>query len=208
MLPCGGKMELRLRGPCMTPGYFRRDDLTNEAYDENGFYITGDAGRFVDPDDPAKGILFDGRVAEDFKLLTGTWVSTGSVRVGAISACAEIIQDAVITGHDRDEVGLLIVPNIAGMAKIAGVGADTAIAELTGNDSVLQTLRDSIAAHNLQNPASSTRIMRALFLAEPLSIDAGEITDKGYVNQHAVLERRHGLVEQLYNADAAANVLD
>jgi len=208
MLPCGGKMELRLRGPCMTPGYFRRDDLTNEAYDENGFYITGDAGRFVDPDDPAKGILFDGRVAEDFKLLTGTWVSTGSVRVGAISACAEIIQDAVITGHDRDEVGLLIVPNIAGMAKIAGVGADTAIAELTGNDSVLQTLRDSIAAHNLQNPASSTRIMRALFLAEPLSIDAGEITDKGYVNQHAVLERRHGLVEQLYNDDAAANVLD
>ncbi len=115
MLPNAGKLELRLRGPNITPGYLGRDDLTQEAFDEEGFYKTGDAGKFADPDDPAKGILFDGRVAEDFKLLTGSWVSTGMVRVAAISACTEIIQDAVVTGHDRDEIGLLVIPNFAGI---------------------------------------------------------------------------------------------
>lgn len=208
MLPSGGKMELRLRGPNMTPGYFRRDDLTDEAFDEDGFYITGDAGKFVDPDDPAKGILFDGRVAEDFKLLTGSWVSTGMVRVAAISACAEVIQDAVVTGHDRDDIGLLIIPNVAGMAKIAGLGSDTAVPDLLRNATILQALRDKLAAYNSQNPAASVCIARVLLLAEPLSIDAGEITDKGYVNQRAVLERRHALVEQLYSDDAAVLVID
>lgn len=204
MLPSAGKMELRLRGPCMTPGYFRRDDLTEEAYDEDGFYRTGDAGKFVDPDDPAKGILFDGRVAEDFKLLTGSWVSTGMVRVAAISACAEVIQDAVVTGHDRDEIGLLVIPNIARVAKITGLSGDTPLSELLGNTITRQTLCDGLAVYNSQNPASSTRIARVLFLDEPLSIDAGEITDKGYINQRAVLERRRALVEQLYSDDAAA----
>ena len=208
MLPSGGKMELRLRGPCMTPGYFRRDDLTDDAFDEDGFYKTGDAGKFVDPDDPAKGILFDGRVAEDFKLLTGSWVSTGMVRVAAISACAEVIQDAVVTGHDRDEIGLLIIPNVAGMAKIAGLSTDTPLSELLGNATARQTLCDSLAAFNAQNPASSTRIARLLFLDEPLNIDAGEITDKGYVNQRAVLERRQALVERLYSDDATVVLID
>lgn len=208
MLPSNDKMELRLRGPCMTPGYFRRDELTDEAFDQDGFYKTGDAGKFVDPDDPAKGILFDGRVAEDFKLLTGSWVSTGMVRVAAISACAEVIQDAVVTGHDRDEVGLLIIPNVAGMARIAALSSDTPLTELQANATVRQTLQKCLAAYNLQNPASSTRIARLLFLDEPLSIDAGEITDKGYVNQRAVLERRHALVEQLYSDDAAVLVID
>ncbi|MDH3611716.1 MAG: feruloyl-CoA synthase [Gammaproteobacteria bacterium] len=208
MLPSEGKMELRLRGPNMTPGYFRRDDLTAAAYDEDGFYRTGDAGKFVDPDDPAKGILFDGRVAEDFKLLTGSWVNTGMVRVAAISACAEVIQDAVVTGHDRDEIGLLIIPNVAGMAKIAGLSTEAPLPELLGNATARQTLCDSLAAHNSQNPATSTRIARLLFLDEPLSIDAGEITDKGYVNQRAVLERRHALVEQLYSDDAAVILIN
>jgi feruloyl-CoA synthase len=118
MLPSAGKLELRLRGPNITPGYFRRDDLTQEAFDEDGFYRTGDAGKFADPDDPSQGILFDGRVAEDFKLLTGSWVSTGMVRVAAISACTRLIQDAVVTGHDRDDIGLLIIPNVAGITKM------------------------------------------------------------------------------------------
>jgi len=208
MLPNSGKMELRLRGPCMTPGYFKRDDLTDEAFDEDNFYITGDAGKFVDPDDPAKGILFDGRVAEDFKLLTGSWVSTGMVRVAAISACAEVIQDAVVTGHDRDEIGLLIIPNVVGMANIANLNSDAPLSDLLDNDTARQTLCDSLAAHNSQNPASSSRIARVVFLEEPLDIDAGEITDKGYVNQRAVLERRHALVEQLYNDDEAVILIN
>jgi len=208
MLPNSGKMELRLRGPCMTPGYFKRDDLTKESYDDDGFYRTGDAGKFVDPDDPAKGILFDGRVAEDFKLLTGSWVSTGMVRVAAISACAEVIQDAVVTGHDRDEIGLLILPNVVGMANIANLNSDAPLSDLLDNDTARQTLCDSLAAHNSQNPASSTRIARVVFLKEPLDIDAGEITDKGYVNQRAVLERRHALVEQLYSNDEAVILIN
>ncbi|MEE8345348.1 MAG: AMP-binding protein [Woeseiaceae bacterium] len=208
MLPSAGKLELRLRGPNITPGYFRRDDLTQEAFDEDGFYRTGDAGKFADPDDPSQGILFDGRVAEDFKLLTGSWVSTGMVRVAAISACTRLIQDTVVTGHDRDDIGLLIIPNVAGITKIAGLGPDASLPDLLGNEKVRQTLRDDLAAHNSRNPASSTRIARVLLLTEALDIDAGEITDKGYVNQRAVLERRHVLVEQLYSNDAEVILID
>ena len=208
MLPSAGKLELRLRGPNITPGYFRRDDLTQEAFDEDGFYRTGDAGKFADPDDPSQGLLFDGRVAEDFKLLTGSWVSTGMVRVAAISACTVLIQDAVVTGHDRDDIGLLIIPNVAGMAKIAGLSPDTSLPDLVDHEKVRQTLRDDLAAHNSRHPASSTRIARVLLLTEALDIDAGEITDKGYVNQHAVLERRHALVEQLYSNDAEVILID
>ena len=208
MLPSAGKLELRLRGPNITPGYFRRDDLTQEAFDEDGFYRTGDAGKFADPDDPSKGILFDGRVAEDFKLLTGSWVSTGMVRVAAISACTGLIQDAVVTGHDRNDIGLLIIPNVAGIAKIAGLSPDASLPDLLGHVKVRQTLRDDLAAHNSRNPASSTRIARVLLLTEALDIDAGEITDKGYVNQRAVLEQRHALVEQLYSNDAEVILID
>ncbi|MFQ5548202.1 MAG: feruloyl-CoA synthase, partial [Woeseia sp.] len=199
MLPSAGKMELRLRGPNITPGYFGRDDLTRDAFDEDGFYRTGDAGKFADGDDASKGILFDGRVAEDFKLLTGAWVSTGMVRVAAISACTELIQDAVVTGQDRDDIGLLIIPNLPGMANLAGLAPDAPMADLLGNETIRQRLRDDLAAYNSQNPASSTCIARAVFLTEPLNIDAGEITDKGYVNQRAVLERRQAIVEQLYS---------
>lgn len=208
MLPSAGKLELRLRGPNITPGYFRRDDLTQEAFDEDGFYLTGDAGKFCDPDDPAKGILFDGRVAEDFKLLTGSWVSTGMVRVAAISACTAVIQDAVVAGHDRDDIGLLIIPNVAGMAKLTGLSPDTSLPDLLGHDKVRQTLQDELGAYNSRNPASSARIARVLVLTEALDIDAGEITDKGYVNQRAVLERRHALVELLYSDDAEVILID
>ena len=208
MVPSAGKLELRLRGPNITPGYFRREDLTLEAFDEDGFYRTGDAGKFADPEDPSRGLLFDGRVAEDFKLLTGSWVSTGMVRVAAISACTAVIQDAVVAGHDRDEIGLLIVPNVAGMAKLSGLSPGDSVADLAGHEKVRQTLRDELAAYNADHPASSTRIARVLILTEPLDIDAGEITDKGYVNQRAVLERRHALIEQLYSDDAVVTSID
>ncbi|MDH3545770.1 MAG: feruloyl-CoA synthase [Gammaproteobacteria bacterium] len=208
MLPSAGKFELRLRGPNITPGYLGRDDLTREAFDEDGFFKTGDAGKFADPDDPSQGLLFDGRVAEDFKLLTGTWVSSSTVRVAAISACTSVIQDAVVAGQDRDDIGLLIVPNIGGMAKLARLSPDVPLEELIHHDEVRQTLRDGLAAYNSRNPASSTRIARALILGEALDIDAGEITDKGYVNQRAVLERRHALVERLYSDDADVILID
>jgi feruloyl-CoA synthase len=208
LLPNAGKLEMRLRGPNITPGYFKRDDLTAEAFDEEGFYITGDAAKFADADDPAKGILFDGRVAEDFKLLTGSWVSTGMVRVGAVSACTELIQDAVVTGHDRDHIGLLIIPNLAGVANVAGEGPDTPLPELLCHEKVRQKLCADLASYNAANPASSTRVARVLFLLEPLDTDAGEITDKGYVNQRAVLERRHELVLRLYSENNDIILID
>ena len=202
MIPNAGKLEMRVRGPNVTPGYYKRDDLTREAFDEDGFYKIGDAGRLADPDDPAKGILFDGRVAEDFKLLTGSWVSTGTLRVAAIAAGAPIIQDAVVAGHDRDEVGLLVFPSPVGAAKVAGLDPGTPLPEIVANQEVREALRTGLTAYNAENPGSSARIGRALLLKEPPNIDANEITDKGYINQRAVLERRTRLVETLYSDDA------
>jgi feruloyl-CoA synthase len=201
MLPNAGKLELRVRGPNVTPGYYRRADLAREAFDEDGFYMIGDAGRLADPDDPAKGLLFDGRVAEDFKLLTGSWVSVGAIRVAAIAAGAPVIQDAVVAGHDRDEVGLLVFLSPPGAAGIAGLDPHTPLPELAVNEKVRAALRDGLAAYNGQNPGSSTRIGRALMLREPPLIDANEITDKGYINQREVLERRADLVDRLFSED-------
>ena len=206
MLPNDGKLELRLSGPNITPGYYKRNDLTEDAFDEEGFFITGDAGKFADPEDPNKGIVFDGRVAEDFKLLTGSWVSTGTLRTAAVSACPEIIQDAIVTGHDRDEIGLLIVPNIAGICELCGNDPDTELPELVRQSKLITHLRNSLAEYNAANPASSRSIARVVLLTEALDIDAGEITDKGYVNQRAVLERRQSLVSELY-ADGAGVIL-
>ncbi len=201
MVPNAGKLEMRVRGPNVTPGYYKCEDLAREAFDEDGFFKTGDAGRLADPDDPAKGILFDGRIAEDFKLLTGSWVDAGTIRVAAISAGAPVIQDAVVAGHDRDEVGLLVFPNPAGAAKIAGLDPLTPLPELVANETVREALRDGLAAYNANNPGSSTRIGRVLLLKEPPDIDANEITDKGYINQRAVLEGRDNLVEMLFSDD-------
>jgi feruloyl-CoA synthase len=207
LLPNGNKLELLVKGPNVTPGYFRRDDLTAEAFDEEGFYRIGDAGRFADPDDPARGLVFDGRVAEDFKLLTGTWVSAGEVRIATIAACSPLIQDAVVTGHDRDDVGLLVFLHPGACSQAAGKPADTPLAALIGDDTVGVMLRDGLGAYNAANPASSTCIRRILLLDEPPSIDANEITDKGYINQRAVLERRADAVERLYAGDAADDII-
>jgi feruloyl-CoA synthase len=183
LVPSGGKLEVRVRGPHVTPGYFRRPDLTAAAFDEEGFYRIGDAMKFDDPARPEKGLVFDGRVAEDFKLTTGTWVHVGAVRVKLIAAGNPLIQDAVITGHDRDEVGALVFLSPA--AK--DLAPEAVRAKIAG------ALR-SLAAEG----GSSMHPTRALVLEEPPSIDAGEITDKGYINQRAVLERRAALVERLY----------
>jgi feruloyl-CoA synthase len=198
MVPSGGKLELRVRGPNVTPGYWNRPDLTAEAFDEDGFFRMGDAGKLADPADPSRGLLFDGRIAEDFKLTSGTWVHVGALRIAVISAGAPIIQDAVITGHDRDAIGALIFPNLAGCRALCPEATkDAALADLIGLPTIRERLAAGLAAHNAANPGSSTRVTRALLLAEPPSIDAGEITDKGYINQRAVLERRAHLVLKL-----------
>jgi feruloyl-CoA synthase len=184
LVPAAGKLEVRVRGPHVTPGYYGRPDLTKAAFDEEGFYRIGDAVKFARPDEPSAGVVFDGRVAEDFKLSTGTWVSAGAVRVRLIAAADPLIQDAVITGHDRDQVGALVFlsPATKDMSFVA------VRSRLAG---VLEKLA--------QEGGSSTYPARLLVMDEAPSIDANEITDKGYMNQRAVLERRAALVEKLYS---------
>jgi feruloyl-CoA synthase len=185
LVPAAGKLEVRVKGPNVTPGYFRRDDLTKAAFDEEGFYCIGDAMKFADPADPAKGLVFDGRVAEDFKLTSGTWVHTGAIRVKLIAAGNPLIQDAVITGHDRDEIGALVFLN---PGAVKDLPAEAIRARLS------QALKEL-----LQDGGSSRHPTRLLVMAEPPQIDGNEITDKGYINQRAVLERRAAMVERLYS---------
>lgn len=194
--PSGAKYELRVRGPNITPGYHDRPDLTAAAFDEEGFYMMGDAGKLADPDDPSAGVLFDGRVAEDFKLITGTWVSVGALRVGTVGACSPLVQDVVVTGHDTDRIGLLIWPAMAAVAALDPDSGDDPEA-LCASEKVNAAMAGKLATWNAANPASSTRIDRFVLMAEPPSIDANEITDKGYVNQRATLERRADLVAGL-----------
>jgi feruloyl-CoA synthase len=198
LVPSGDKLEIRLRGPNITPGYLNQPDLTAAAFDEDGFYRIGDAVRLADPDDPAKGLVFDGRVAEDFKLTTGTWVSAGALRVAVLAAASPLLQDVVVAGHDRDRVCLLAWPNLAACRKAAGLGDDASPETVLAHDAVVGHVRASLGKHNAANPGSSTRIAAVLLMAEPPNVDANEITDKGYVNQRATLTRRAALVERLY----------
>jgi feruloyl-CoA synthase len=208
LVPSGDKTEIRVRGPNVTPGYFDAPDLTAAAFDEEDFFRLGDAVTYIDEAKPERGLLFDGRVAENFKLLTGTWVAAGLLRIAAISAGAPVIQDAVVTGHDREAVGLLVFPNPAGCRAVAGdVPEDEPLDALIGREPVRSALAAGLARHNSENPGSSTRIARALIMTEPLSIDGNEITDKGYLNQRAVLARRADLVERLYAEPAAEDVV-
>jgi feruloyl-CoA synthase len=202
------KLELRVKGPNVTPGYWRHPELTAELFDEDGFLKTGDAGKLADPQDPNRGILFDGRLAENFKLTSGTWVHVGELRLEVIAAGSPVVQDVVVTGHDREELGLLVFPNPAGCRSLCpGVPQDESLAALIRRPEVRDHLAAALAAHNAANPANSRRIARALLLAEPPSIEAGEVTDKGYVNQRAVLARRAALVERIYEGAGGVIVL-
>ena len=199
----GGKLELRARGPNVTPGYWQDGRVVRDAFDDEGWLITGDAVQLADPDDPNAGLIFDGRVVENFKLLSGTWVHVDALRVAAIAAMAPVAQDAVVTGHDRGEIGLLVFPSVAGCR-----GLDPALAAIADPLALLRRpeiaarIREGLRAHNRAARSSSRRIARVLLMAEPPSADANEITDKGYINQRAVLERRAALVGRLYD-DAA-----
>ena len=191
LVPVGEKLEVRYRGPNVTPGFWRQEELTRNAFDEQGFYRSGDAARFMDPADPQKGLVFDGRIAEDFKLDSGTWVSVGPLRARIIAAGTPWVQDAVIAGHDRRELTALIIPRMG----------TPNTPEL--RDACRQVL-DKIAQ---SGTGASTVIVRAALLTDALSIDAGEITDKGSINQRAVLKARAALVEDLYAQPSPPHII-
>jgi len=205
LVPSGAKLEVRVRGPNVTPGYWKRPDLTAAAFDEEGFYKPGDAMRVLDVADPAKGIAFDGRLTEDFKLTTGTWVHVGAVRVGALAATSPALQDAVIAGENREFLGMLAWLNGAGCCKL--IGAECPLPELARHPAVREHVARALAQWNAAHQGSSERIARVLLLPDTPSIDANEITDKGYINQRLALERRRADVERLYAAAPDADVI-
>jgi feruloyl-CoA synthase len=197
LVPVSDKLEVRVRGPNVTPGYWKSPEQTAKAFDADGFYMIGDAITFADPARPEAGLFFDGRVTEDFKLTSGTWVSVGKLRVEGIAALAPLVQDIVVTGHDRDEVGFLIFPNVAACRAKASLGADTPIAEVLHTSPVREAITQGLSLLKARGGGSSTFATRALLLTEPPSVDDGEITDKGYINQRAVLFCRSVAVERL-----------
>ncbi|MGZ9112291.1 MAG: feruloyl-CoA synthase [Rhodoplanes sp.] len=207
LVPTEAKVEVRVRGPNVTPGYWKRPDLTREAFDPEGFYRPGDAVRFADPMDHAKGLVFDGRLAEDFKLTTGTWVHVGSLRIGTIGTCSPVIQDAIVAGADREFVGILAWLNVAGCQALLGADAPASPAELACHPRVREHVAGAVARWNEEHGSSSTRIRRIILLSDAPSIDANEITDKGYINQRRALERRRADVERLYRTTPGPEVM-
>jgi len=198
LAPVADKLELRVRGPHVTPGYWRLPEETAKAFDAEGYYRLGDAVRLVDPDDAAKGMIFDGRITEDFKLASGTWVSVGPLRTSLLAALAPVAQDVVIAGLDRDYVGILIVPDVAACRSLAMASDSAPLDEVLQNPAIRTRITDSLRAHAEMNRASSRHARRAIALTEPLSIDRGEVTDKGSVNQRTVQQERASLVSDLY----------
>jgi feruloyl-CoA synthase len=177
LVPFQDKYEMRLKGPHITPGYWRRPELTAQAFDEEGYYRLGDSFVFADEAQPARGLLFRGRITEDFKLATGTWVQVGPLRARFIAHCAPYVRDVVIAGEGRDEVTALVFP----AAEFSQQKLDELLKAFPGT-------------------GSSNRIARAVLLKDPPSLDAGEVTDKGTINQNAVLKHRRKLVEELYGS--------
>jgi feruloyl-CoA synthase len=212
LIASGAKLEIRVRGPNVTPGYWKRPDLTAAAFDEDGFYKPGDAVRLADPDDLDKGVVFDGRLAEDFKLLSGTWVHVGALRVAVLAAASPALQDAVIAGADRAEIALLGWLNVGGCHKLVGQNlpgnaAPATLPELARHPAVRAHVAQAFAQWNAAHRGSSERIARVLLLTEPPSIDVGEITDKGYINQRLALERRASEVARVFAGTPDADVI-
>jgi feruloyl-CoA synthase len=207
LVPDNGKLEVRARGPNVTPGYWRQPELTAGAFDEEGFYKFGDALKPVDPDNLHAGFDFDGRIAEDFKLASGTWVSVGPLRARFIAACAPLVRDVVISGINRDEVSALVVLDLDGCRLINPTLPSDDLASTAGDPLIRDALRERLTKFLATATGSSTRIARAILLDTPLSIDRGEITDKGSINQRAVLEHRATLIDELYSSKPAEHVI-
>jgi feruloyl-CoA synthase len=207
LAPVGSKLEARLRGPNITPGYWHDEALTAAAFDEEGFYCLGDAMRFVDASDPTKGLIFDGRLAEDFKLSTGTWVSVGPLRARVLAAAAGLAQDVVITGHDREFAGALVFPNMAVCRDVAGLPAGAPAQDVLTHPAVAGRFQHAFTGLARESTGSSTFVARAIVLDQPPSLDAREITDKGSINQKAVLQQRAALVDELYASTPSPRVI-
>jgi feruloyl-CoA synthase len=201
LAPVDQKLEGRLRGPNITPGYWGDEELSRAAFDEEGFYRLGDALRFFDPERPALGFAFEGRLAEDFKLSTGTWVRVGPLRARFLAHFGDLVQDVVITAPDRDFVGALIFPN-ADACRAMSDRPGAPMADVLDDPALRRRFAERLSSLAAASPGSSTCIRRALILSDPPSIDRGELTDKASVNQKAVLTNRSALVEQLYGAVA------
>ena len=198
LVPDAEKMELRVRGPNITPGYWRQPDKTAESFDEEGYYKIGDALKFVDKADVNKGFLFDGRVSEDFKLSTGTWVNMAGVRAGLIRACAPYVRDAVIAGLNRNYIGALLFLDVDKARKIDPELADADESIIAHHPRLREILQERLDALASEATGSSGMVARAIVLDTPPSIDLHEVTDKGSINQRAVMSVRADLVEDLY----------
>lgn len=203
LVPVDGKLEFRVRGPTLmaTSGYVGESIPHGQLFDEEGYFRTGDAVRWLDPLVPERGLVFDGRIAEDFKLSTGTWVSVASVRVEVVSACDPLVREAVICGLNETWLGALLWLNDSAVRTFLGTSAATSSEELAVDPRLKQALRRALRAHNEAASGSARRIERALIMIEPLAPDANEVTDKGNANQRVVRTRRAKDIERLYRSD-------
>jgi feruloyl-CoA synthase len=207
LVPNNGKLEVRAKGPNVTPGYWRQPELTAAAFDEEGFYKFGDAIKPADASDFSAGFDFDGRIAEDFKLASGTWVSVGPLRARFIAACAPLLRDVVIAGINRDEVSALAILDSDGCRLINPTLPPDDLAVSAADPLIRDAFRERMTRFLVTSTGSSTRIARAILLDTPLSIDRGEVTDKGSINQRAVLDHRSGLIDELYSPTPASHVI-
>ena len=201
LVPMDGKQEVRFRGPNVMPGYWREPELTAAAFDEEGFYRTGDAVRFVDPEHLELGLLFDGRIAEDFKLSTGTFVSVGPLRTRIVLQGHPYVQDAVLTGINRDELGVMIFPRLPDCRALSGLGDAASAADVLRHPAVREVFQRLVDQLHAQGTGSANRVERMYLLVEPPSLQQGEVTDKNSINVRAVLQHRAALVELLYASD-------
>ncbi|QLF71913.1 feruloyl-CoA synthase (plasmid) [Peteryoungia desertarenae] len=202
LVPQEDKLEARLKSPSITPGYWRNEKLTADAFDEEGFYKLGDALRFAVPGSPDEGFIFDGRLAENFKLATGTWVAVGQLRANLVNSLGGMASDAVIAGPEKDDLRALIIPNWTAIREISGE-PDASHEDLARMEKVRATLQERLSQHAIAATGSASRVVAAILLSEPLSFEKGEVTDKGSVNQRAVLRERADLVEALYGGGAS-----
>jgi len=207
LVPNNGKLEVRARGPNVTPGYWRQPDLTAAAFDDEGFYKFGDAIKPVVSEDFSAGFDFDGRIAEDFKLASGTWVSVGPLRARLIAACAPLVRDVVIAGINRDEVSALVILDLDGCRVVNPALSADDLAAAASDALIRDAFRERLTKFLAAATGSSNRITRAILIDSPLSIDRGEVTDKGSINQRAVLDHRSRLIEELYSPTPGAHVI-
>jgi len=199
LVPNGDKLEARYKAPNVTKGYWRNDEDTKKAFDEDGYYKTGDAVKFLDENNPDKGLVFDGRIAEDFKLSTGTWVNVGVLKAKVISKGSPIIQDVVLAGLDKEYIGAILFLNADACRELANLGSEISNEEAYLNVEVETFLNDWLAEFNITSTGSSTKIKKYVIAIEAPSIDLGEITDKGSLNQRAVLKHRSHLVNEMFS---------